>query len=51
MSWEWNGIIGMGYIMSQQEILNISLNNYKLASSFCREEFSKGEYVLWLGMR
>lgn len=28
--------------MREQEIINLSLNNYGLASSFCREEFSKG---------
>jgi len=28
--------------MIEQEKINLSLNNYRLASSFCREEFSKG---------
>jgi len=27
--------------MIEKEIINLSLNNYRLASSFCREEFSK----------
>jgi hypothetical protein len=28
--------------MREQKIINLSLNNYRLASSFCREECSKG---------
>jgi hypothetical protein len=28
--------------MREKEIINLSLNNYRLASSFSREEFSKG---------
>jgi hypothetical protein len=35
--------------MREQEIINLSLNNYRLASSFCREEFSKG--VLYIMTR
>jgi hypothetical protein len=28
--------------MREQEIISLSLNNYRLASSICRDEFSKG---------
>ena len=31
--------------MREQEIINFSLSNYGLASSFCRKDFQRGEYV------
>jgi hypothetical protein len=30
----------------EHEIINFSINNYRLASSFCRGKFSKGEVCI-----